>query len=179
MISKEKVRELAKFIAKEQSKKALVYWSEIENNIKEWLEHSQPEPVVVGLSDEQIDNLSLFILKHPNIPYAWELKEWLKTQPKVKQVPVVLSEQQIEDLANFISKNGSEYSYLSTVRAWNNTQVVTPPQVEVGQVLHYGVNETATVLDVTDTQVAWKSSDDLLTVSPLDYFIEHYVTDGT
>ena len=90
-IDKEKVRELAIELYKCSVT--------IENNeriITEWLEQNQPEPIVVGLSDEQVESLTThldcflegILTKKDDIKFT--IKDWLKTQTFVQ--PASLSE---------------------------------------------------------------------------------------
>ena len=75
-IDKEKVRELAIELYKCSVT--------IENNerlITEWLEQNQPEPIVVGLSDEQVEMLSRYVMKRSVTKSVKEvITEYLKTQ---------------------------------------------------------------------------------------------------
>ena len=50
MIDKEKIDDLANYIWE-----GTLHLSEIKNSITEWLEQNPVEPVVVGLSDEQVE----------------------------------------------------------------------------------------------------------------------------
>ena len=74
MIDKEKVRELAAKLFTECG----LHIPKGESVITEWLEQNQPEPVVVGLSDEQI---TLFIETYNlHSLVGMHLREWQKTQ---------------------------------------------------------------------------------------------------
>src|SRR5574343_174040 len=76
-VDKEKVRELA-------SRLDFSYGKLREEIITEWLEQNQHKPVVVGLSDEQVDNLVAYMRKEGFlsflVPHNLYIKDWLKTQ---------------------------------------------------------------------------------------------------
>ena len=74
MIDKQKVRELAKFIFANNTKLS------VEDSIAEWLEQNLPEPVVVGLSDKQVLDLSEIIFDETGCGITHVIEKWQKTQ---------------------------------------------------------------------------------------------------
>lgn len=106
MIDKEKVRELLF--------KILSVNSEMDDKvIDEWLEQNQPEPVVVGLSDEQIISLGNFY-ESTGDTFFEIVKEWQKTQtfaqPEITKLEKEIAEMQISyiDLQRYCSELKSQ-----------------------------------------------------------------------
>ena len=73
-MNKERIRELAEEIYKQPT---LRYRIEM---LEEWLEQNQPEPVVVGLSDEQKADFVEYVYRNRWIEIKETLNKWLKTQ---------------------------------------------------------------------------------------------------
>ena len=73
-MNKERIRELAEEIYKQPT---LRYRIEM---LEEWLEQNQPEPVVVGLSDEQKADFVEYVYRNRWIEIKETLNNWLKTQ---------------------------------------------------------------------------------------------------
>lgn len=73
-ISKEKVCELS-------TKLKNSYVDQHENTITEWLEQNQPEPIVVGITDELIKIIAGDIISNSDgeLPYGWRLESIIKS----------------------------------------------------------------------------------------------------
>ena len=140
----EKVRELAF---------QLKYCNSVEREslLTEWLEQNQPEPVVVGLSDEMVKEIAKDITCDSDwdSPYEWKLEQIIKSCLKhhgneIKHPVVVgLSDEQVNDLSFVMWHNYNqtiaEYQPEKIIlKSWLKTQTFTQPQslpqVEVGQV---------------------------------------------
>ena len=102
MIDKEKVRELCIRLRNE------VIPSDFEFVVSKWLEQNQPEPVVVGLTDEQVWELAKKILVADAEvicatigTYSEAINEYLETQTftQVQEVPVGLTDEQVSKLS--------------------------------------------------------------------------------
>ena len=77
-MNKEKVRELSEFVIGHQATKIT-----IESLITQWIEQNHPEPVVVGLSDEQIISLNgkLHEAQERHNDFGiLDIKQWLENQ---------------------------------------------------------------------------------------------------
>ena len=112
MIDKEKVRELADLI--------VCSFRDPYEIITEWLEQNQPSPVVVGLSDEQVEDLASD-LDSWNIGdtdgFIFHIKEWLKAQtfvqPESKEVVVGLSDEQVKDFSRLYGLTATQQNRLN------------------------------------------------------------------
>jgi hypothetical protein len=144
----EQICELVKFVFE-----ASVYRpSWVEKRIIEWLEQNQPAPQVVGLSDEQIESLSVS-LKMNNLSSAYRstteksvIKEWLKTQTFTHQPELVvagLSDEQIYSLHDYLHNNWSNNSFLDCYHKWAKTQAFAQPD----KLLERQYNETMKELE--------------------------------
>lgn len=94
-MNKEKVRELATELATVLKKAHHLNYYE---HIKIWLEQNQPEPVIVGLSDEQVKELVEVLynktdVSNPHEP-EFHIKKWLKKQT-FAQPESILSNNQV------------------------------------------------------------------------------------
>ena len=93
MSNKEKIRELIAYLD-------CVNLDKREQVITEWLEQNPVEPVVVGLSDEQVHSLAYYIGNGDYDNLKWSISIWQRgqkfAQPKVKEVPVGLSDAQVD-----------------------------------------------------------------------------------
>ena len=140
-MNKEKVRELAAKLFTECG----LHIPKGESVIKEWLEQNPIEPVVVGLSDEQIEQLAHetfqfveeFFCENEDIPvagdYTHHLKSWLKhedfAQPEVKEVVVGLSDEQVNAFACYYGLSTTEQSKLRCeLKKWQKTQTFAQPE---------------------------------------------------
>lgn len=74
-MNKEKVRELSEFVIGHQATKIT-----IESLITQWIEQNHPEPVVVGLSDEQVNDLSVTMKWEAGCNEGVVFLKWIKTQ---------------------------------------------------------------------------------------------------
>ena len=74
-MNKEKVRELIRDVENN-----VAYGKSRDEIITEWLEQNQPEPVVVGLSDEQKADFVEYVYRNRWIEIKETLNNWLKTQ---------------------------------------------------------------------------------------------------
>ena len=74
-MNKEKVRELVELLDSEPTRRYRIVIAEC------WLEQNQPAPVVVGLSDEQVIEVSKYVGKVKNVMNIdTAIRVWLKTQ---------------------------------------------------------------------------------------------------
>jgi hypothetical protein len=71
-----------------------------------WLEQNQPEPKVVGLSDEQLDSLwESVVTDNYGGTFSESYKKWDKTQTfAAKEIPVGLTDEQVITLVDSLSK---------------------------------------------------------------------------
>ena len=136
-MNKEKVRKLAE-------KLALLGGRADENELilLGWLEQNQPEPVVVGLSDLQIDELHDAIHYNESentgeyLPYSGVIREYIKTQTFAQvepiKVPVGLSDKQVEDLASdlALASDGLCAFYEQELKKWLENQTSSKPEVK-------------------------------------------------
>lgn len=159
MIDKEKVRELAYLLIGRDT-------GSVDSKCKiitEWLEQNQPEPVVVGLSDEQVLDLVYYFshnMHTPPIDTGHALESWLKTQtfvqPEVKEVAVGLSDEQVRDLASVVSSvdyddfHTTRYDVL--IQNYLKTQTFTQPETTVVGLSDEQVNAFACYYGLSTTE---------------------------
>jgi hypothetical protein len=114
-MNKELIEELAEWIYNSENASR----DEVEL-LTEWFEQNPVEPVVVGLTDEQADDLHSFYRRHKSYNLVDVYKEWAKTktfaQPseafKAAMVEVDIRNQEIEKLKDDFIALESEYSKL-------------------------------------------------------------------
>jgi hypothetical protein len=172
MITEDKVRELSNSLD-------YAYGKLREGVITEWLEQNQPSPIVVGLSDEQVDELS-YLLEYVEWGYKGVIHNYLKTQTLIQPQQFQPSWDGVPTeavLARVVVKYLHEDGYSSVHADKVLAQFERPkstPKVEVGQVWCYGAIE-CTVVDVTSTEVAIKNNySSKLSVMGLSEFLHKF-----
>jgi hypothetical protein len=131
---------------------------------RKWLEQNHPEPVVVGLSDEQVESLTDYI-------------GWLKTQTFTQPQQFQPNWDDAPEWAEYFI--GEFYSEKDVPPVREDTPIVIKrpkptPLVEVGQVWYYGAIES-TIVEVTDTEVAIKNNQSSkLAVMDLSEFLSKF-----
>lgn len=104
----------------------------IVDDIETWIGESLSEPVVVGLTDEQVDAFAHHygLSVTDQVKTGIELKKWLKTQtfaqPEVKEVPVGLSEKQVKRLVAYM--NVSNEPLYDDIVTFLDTQTFVQPK---------------------------------------------------
>jgi hypothetical protein len=142
MIDREKVQELSLLLAKE-TRGFTGNRQIMEEILIKWFGQNQPEPVVVGLSDEWVYELGdklVALLADDYRPTVGEFNytifQFLKyktfPQTEVKEVPVGLSDEQVDDLCGDIADNimegGAYFNDMAIViKRWQKTQTLKEP----------------------------------------------------
>jgi len=119
-MNKKKIESLSEFLLQNSR------WSNMTHKITEWFEKNPVEPVVVGLSDEQVKSFITHWMSGGNNE-VMEYHEWARTQTfaqlDAKEVVVGLSDEQIKDF----SKNC--YVLESRIKEWLKTQTFAQSQL--------------------------------------------------
>ena len=139
-------------------------------HLKDWQKtqtFAQPEvkEVVVGLSEDQINELHDAIHRNEYnqvgeyLPYNDVVRNYLKTQtfahPEAKEVVVVLSDEQLEDLVKGLSIATTDYQFkkrLDFAREWLDAQTFAKPDV--------GISDTSPNWDAAPCWANWLAQDE-------------------
>lgn len=180
-VNKEKVRELEERVRAEPAQKYRV------EMIERWLEQNQPQPVVVGLTDEQVDKFATWygLSTTEQRRLYCDLKKFLLTQTFALPQQLKPSWESAPDWANWLAqdkdnqwlwyedkpypKAGNWYqdrrSTLVKFKNWTQTLEQRPkppePQIEVGQVwrnLKNKENYTVKSLGLVKIGEEWQES---------------------
>ncbi len=103
--------------------------------LTEWFEKNPQEPVIVGLSDEQLKDCLSKISCGTRQDMINTFKTWYESQifvqPEVKEVPVGLSDEQIWDLANHLDGEcSSRHNMDKFIKEWAKPQTFVQPEVK-------------------------------------------------
>ena len=123
-MNKEKVRELVTLVYSE------VFNPNREDVVMEWFEQNPVEPVVVGLSDEQIIILGEVIRSRPNESETLVIHDWLKTQTFAQPEPIVvgLTEEHIRAFTKEQFPEWAEHAFVKRILDWQKTQTFAQPE---------------------------------------------------
>lgn len=129
MIDKERVHALAKELRRCQFN----FYEEI---ITEWLEQNQPEPIVTGLTDEQIKDLACVVSSvdyddFHTTRYDVLIQNWFKKQTftqEVQAVAVGLSDEQVNSLFEYFPYKATKEDFIEGYNTWAKTQTFTQPE---------------------------------------------------